>query len=123
MNGSNNQRGISMISIFVIVIVVGFVGLIAVRLFPVYYDYFAISSIFNNVEQHAHGQSPDAIRDTIERRFEVNEVNSVSIHQVKITPARDGGSDVSLHYEERVPFIGNLSLVASFKKDIEVPPS
>ncbi|HET8552033.1 MAG TPA: DUF4845 domain-containing protein [Gammaproteobacteria bacterium] len=123
MNGSIDQRGISMISILVIVIVVGFVGLIAVRLFPVYYDYFAISSIFNNVEQHEHGRSPAAIRDTIERRFEVNAINAVSIHQVKITPARDGGSNVSLHYEERVPFIGNLSLVASFDKNIEVPPS
>ncbi|HET6724459.1 MAG TPA: DUF4845 domain-containing protein [Gammaproteobacteria bacterium] len=121
MQSRTSQRGMSLISGLLIAIIVGFIGLIAVRLFPVYYDYFVVSSVFNHIESDARGKSPAAIRETIERRFEVNEVNVVSIKDVKITPARGGGSDVSLHYEERVPFLANLGLVATFDKQVEVP--
>lgn len=116
------QRGISLVSGLLLVVIVAFAVLVAVRLFPIYFDYLTISSVFNDVRDQARGESPAAIRDTLERRFEVNEVNVVSIHDVTIKPERNGTA-VSVHYEQRVPFIGNLSLVATFDKAVEVPDS
>ncbi|HET7587238.1 MAG TPA: DUF4845 domain-containing protein [Gammaproteobacteria bacterium] len=111
----------SMISMLLVAVIAIAVVLLVIRLFPVYYDSYVVSSIFSDVRSEARGKTADEIRDTIERRFEVNEVNMVSIRDVKISPARNGGSDVSLHYEQRVPFVGNLGLVATFDKHVLVP--
>jgi type II secretory pathway component PulK len=121
MKSKSNQRGLSIISVLLIAVVVIVVGLMAIRLFPVYYDSYVISSIFSEVGHKARGKSASAIRSTIERRFEVNEIDKVSIRDVKITSAHGGASDVSLQYERRVPFIGNLGIIATFKKHVRVP--
>jgi hypothetical protein len=121
MIDKRKQRGISLIGGLIILIVVGFVGLMVVRLFPVYYQYFVVSSVLNDVEDSGRGQSPADIRNTILKRFNINEVHVVSIKDVKIIPAKDGGTDVSVHYDDSVPFLGNLSLVATFDKHVEVP--
>lgn len=120
MMNKTRQRGISLISGLLLVVIVAFIVLLAVRLFPVYFDYLTLSSVFNDVREQAGGESPAAIRDTLERRFEVNDVDVVSIRDVKIKPVR-GGTTVSVHYEQRVPFVGNLSLLATFDKTVEVP--
>jgi hypothetical protein len=121
MTDMQKQRGISLIGGLIILIVVGFVGLMVVRLFPVYYQYFVVSSVLNDVKDSGRGQSPADIRNTILKRFNVNEVHVVSIRDVKIIAAKDGGTDVSVHYDDSVPFLANLSLVATFDKHVEVP--
>ncbi|HET7674689.1 MAG TPA: DUF4845 domain-containing protein [Gammaproteobacteria bacterium] len=116
----HRQRGISLVGGLGLVIIVAILGLLTIRLLPVYFDYFTISSVLNEVRKEAHGMSPSAIRDTIERRFEVNQVEVINVHEVQIRP-NPSGTAVSVHYEERVPFLANLSLVASFDKAVEVP--
>ncbi|HET7370921.1 MAG TPA: DUF4845 domain-containing protein [Gammaproteobacteria bacterium] len=123
MHTKTSQRGMSLISMLLVAVIAVVVMLLVIRLFPVYYDSYVVSSIFSEVSNDARGKTSDEIRDTIERRFEVNEVNMISIREVKITPVRGGGSDVSLHYEQRVPFIGNLGLIATFDKHVLVPGS
>lgn len=120
IHNEHRQGGLSLISGLLLLVVVGFLALVAVRLFPVYFDYFTVSSVLNEVRNTAHGESPSAIRDTIERRFEVNEVDAVSAGDIRILPD-NGGMNVSIRYEQRVPFIANLSLIASFSKSVEVP--
>jgi hypothetical protein len=121
MKAKSSQRGLSIISVLLIAIVVIVIGLMAIRLFPVYYDSYVISSIFSEVGEKAQGKSAAEIRSTIERRFEVNEIEKIPVRDVKITSAHDGASDVSLHYERRVPFIGNLGIIATFNKHVTVP--
>lgn len=121
MGTRESQRGISLISIMLIAVVVIVFGLMAIRLFPVYYDSFVVSSIFSDVADEARGKSASEIRRTIQRRFQVNEIEMVSSKDVKITSDKRGGSDLSLHYEQQVPFIGNLGMIVTFDKHARVP--
>lgn len=115
MDTKTRQRGMSTIGVLLIIVVVLFFGMLALKLFPVYYDSFAVSSIFSEVGQKAHSDSAREIRATLERRFEVNNIDEqISVKNVKIKSNGHGGMDVSLHYERRVPFIGNLDLIATF---------
>jgi hypothetical protein len=122
MRATRHQTGMTPIAtLFVIALVVLGVFL-ALKLVPVYLEYFNVVSSVNSLRDDPDlGQKSKAtVRKMLKRRFDINDVKRAKIDNVKIT--RSGGKTiVAVEYEARVPLVSNIDLIISFSKTAEFP--
>ena len=125
MMTGKRQRGVSAIGGLLIMIVVCFVALLAIRIVPIYISYFMVKS---SLEALAHDSaskdkemSAPELHSALQKRFEIGYVNIVNAQQVKI---RQQGKEriLSLTYEDRRTLIGNLDIVANFDINVVLSP-
>lgn len=123
MMTGKRQRGISAIGGLLIMIVVCFVALLAIRIVPIYLSYFTVKSTLEGLLQDpaSRQMSVSELYNTLQKRFEIGYVSVVDARQVKI---RQQGRErtLSLTYEDRRPLIGNLEIVANFDINIVLSP-
>jgi len=100
---------------------IGFFTLIALRLAPVYMDYYEVAASLDSLQQvpEVTQKTPAEIRDLLQRRFDMNNIDSPTAKKVKIRNV-NGVLNVGLDYEVRRHFMGNVGLVVHFKKDVKV---
>ena len=94
------------------------VALIALRLVPVYMNSFTVGSIVDNVASDAGLSSRDRreIRQAFNKRLNINDVDVVDSKMLQFEEVA-GGVRLVVEYEHRVGVIGNLDVVASFRKE------
>ena len=102
------------------IILVTFVGLFVfagLRLVPVYLNYMKVVGVIDGVREEfdGHGASPTEIRQSIERRFDIEDVKVIKARDVKVSAA-SGGFEVSAVYDHTEPFIANVSFQVHFDK-------
>nr|WP_282571228.1 DUF4845 domain-containing protein [Methylonatrum kenyense] len=92
------------------------------RLVPVYMESFEIGGIVSglNDDTSLHGATHAQLRQALNRRFDVNNIRSIDRDDIQFERERDG-TRVIVEYEARVPLVGNLDGVASFRKEVLVP--
>ncbi|HHJ14965.1 MAG TPA: DUF4845 domain-containing protein [Gammaproteobacteria bacterium] len=117
------QRGMTAIGWLLVLGLIAFFALLTLRLVPVYLEYTKVISVLESVAGQADiGQrSRGEIIKLIRRRFDVNDVRKVDPRQVKIKKDRDG-MKLSIRYERREHLMGNIDIVATFSRQIEVEP-
>ncbi len=121
MKLGTRQRGITLLGFIVVLAVVGFFAFLAMRLFPVYSEYYSVVTAMKGLQgEPGVGQmTPEKIRDLLNRRFYISYVESVKPNHVKIT--RSGtGYNLNIKYEVRKPLAYNLDFVAMFDKTVEL---
>ncbi|MEX0607617.1 MAG: DUF4845 domain-containing protein [Halofilum sp. (in: g-proteobacteria)] len=113
------QRGISPIGWMALLIVVGFVGLVAVRLVPVYLDYYSVVSSAQSVYEKTvrSGGSDREIRESLRRHMQINDINDLGDDIVSIQRGRSG-VDLVIDYEVQKPLVGHIDLVLRFNRSI-----
>ena len=76
-----NQYGMTLISFILILALAAFFGLLAMRLFPVYSEYFSAVNDIKAVTQAAgaQNQSPSQLKDSLYRRFQISYVDSINL--------------------------------------------
>ncbi len=114
------ERGMSMFGWIAIVLMVGTLGLIGLRLAPIYIDYFHVLDVAQTIVQegtHA-GKSKAELRDLVALRFRQNNLRNLKPMIFKFS--KDAGQRlvITIDYEQRVNVFGNLDVVAVFKKTI-----
>jgi len=121
MNHPKAQRGMTAIGWLIVLVLIGFFTLIALRLTPVYLDYYKVASTLDslNDEPMITQKSVPEIRDLISRRFEVNDVSSVTPKDVDIREA-NGVLHVGIDYNVRRHMLGNVDLLVHFDKQVQV---
>jgi flagellin-like protein len=123
MTTGKRQRGISPIGGLLMLIVVCFVALMAIRIVPIYVSYFTVKSALEGLARDpaSRQMSSSEIYSTLQKRFDIGYVSVVDAKQVKI---RQQGREriVSLAYEDRRPLIGNLGIVANFDINVVLSP-
>jgi hypothetical protein len=114
------QTGMTPMATFVIIVVVGFGVYLALKIVPLYLEYFNVASSINSLKDDPDlsAKSTSKIRVLIRKRFEVNDVKRVTSQDVKIKKS-GGGVIVIVQYEARVSIVANIDLVASFHKRSE----
>src|SRR5215469_5189410 len=93
------QRGVTAIGWLVLLIPFAIVIYAGIRLAPVYLNYMKVSRTLNDVadEFRTGGATPDGIRNSISKHFEIDEVDYPTIKDIAIT--RDGrGWEVEAAY-------------------------
>ncbi len=116
----SRQRGMSMISWAVVLIVVAILGTAAFRMVPAYMEHNTISTTIRSVLQDSKTalMSPREIRDGLSKRFTINQVNVIRVDDLAIV--KEGGVlTVSTDYEVREPMFYNVSIVMTFKDEFK----
>ena len=81
----------------------------------------AVSKALESAQTELGGTAPTPqdIRKLISRRFDVDDVSSITPKEIEITRLSQGYK-VEAVYEGRASYIANLSLVAQFNKSVEI---
>ena len=91
------------------------------RLVPVYLEYHALVGAMDRLEQDpgAARLSPAKIRDRIMRSLYVSYASdNIQPHHIKVK--RSNGILISVAYEVRRPMIGNVDVVVSFDRSVNL---
>ncbi|MBI5461819.1 MAG: DUF4845 domain-containing protein [Gammaproteobacteria bacterium] len=121
MQTLKSQRGMTAIGWLIVLGLIGFFVLLALRMTPSYLEYFTISSALESLQNEPGmaNKTPQDIRTMLSKRFDINDVGSITAKDVDIQ--NQGGSYlVGVDYEVRMPVLGNVDVVMSFNKEIEV---
>ncbi len=124
MKGLHQQRGVTGITMVLIVALVVFFALLAIRLFPVYLEHFKVSSHLQNLamEEGIGKLSDNEIRKTLLKRFDIDDVENVRAEDIFIEHPDRNTTLIAIEYEVRTPAFGNVDMVVSFVDEVEVNP-
>ena len=120
----SRQRGATLIGMVVIIGIIGFALYAAIRLTPAYLEYMAVGrALEQTAKEHSDGSTnSEALRNSLQRRWEIDDIHSLMSKDVEIKKAA-GGFTMRAWYRAEVPFIANVSLVADFDKTVDVRTS
>jgi len=115
------QQGLTFISWLVILVVVGFFVLIALKVTPVYMEHFSVKAALESLKNEPliSRKPVSEIRKMLNRRLDMNSIYSLTKDQIFID-RRGGVTTIRIKYEERRKVVGNMSLVMSFDDSIEL---
>ena len=121
--GPGRQGGLTLFGWVLLLVVLAFVSLLGLRTIPVYLESMTVSSVVRDVARNPElrGATPREVRSALNRRMQVNNVESVSNDDVEIERSGDSVRIV-LAYERRFPLIANLDGIASFREEAMIEP-
>ena len=117
----NRQRGATFIGMVVIILILGAGLYAAIRLVPVYLEYTKVARALEQVrdEESANDTNPQAIRRALEKRWDVEDIESIGWRDVEVRKS-ENGFEMEAAYEAERPFAGNIYLVAKFDKLVTI---
>lgn len=116
-----HQHGLTFIGFVLLMAVAGFFLLLLFRLGPVYLNHYKVSSSLESLksDQQLLEKTREDILKTLEKRWDINMVDSVTTKDVKITRS-DGSLRVQVAYDVVRPIVGNVAALIHFDDQIEV---
>ena len=121
MNMQRNNRGLTLIGFLVVLGVVGFFAYLAMRLMPMYIEYFSVVKSMEMIkdEPGSAQKTIEQIRRDLSMKFNTQYVDEGSVPPQAIQLKREaGGATLRIAYEKRVNFMYNIDLVAVFDKSV-----
>ena len=119
MRSRTNQRGMTAIGWLMVLALIGFFVLLALRMVPAYLEFYKVVSTLNSIEEESGFSSPREIRELLERRFEISYVNTITPADVIIKPMGNTYT-VTASYEQREHVVANIYVVMDFEKQVDV---
>jgi hypothetical protein len=117
----NRQKGMSTAGI---IFAMGFFGLIVttiMTLYPMYYGNMKLASVLESIQQDASvdAKSKRAIWDSMNKRLYIQSVTGITPENVTME-RKNGKTTVTVTYEARDTFVGNLFIGASFTESVVI---
>jgi hypothetical protein len=122
VNTLKKQKGISMLGWMAIIMMVVVIGTGALKLTPVYLEYYSVVSILDDMknEKTLSGADKKQIASTFIKRLNMNNVGlKKGDYKIKKVEGKKAYT-IQVQYEVRKPLMGNLSVVASFDRSVEI---
>lgn len=118
---ANQQQGLTLISILLILGFIAFFTLLTLKIAPIYMDHAKVVNALKAVEQTTdiETKSEYEIRDSLSKRFNMNYVYDVTQDDIKVVK-HGNYLKVTIEYETVKKIAGNLSVLAEFNDFIEV---
>lgn len=118
---ARTQRGITLMGFLMVLVVVGFFALIAIKIFPMYSEYYNMRGAVDELaaQPNAANMTASQIYDDLERRFDIAYVSSVKREHIKLVRA-GRGVQLSIDYEVRQPMMGNLDVIGRFEHTVQL---
>jgi hypothetical protein len=109
------QSGMTLIAFVIVLAVVGLFAYVAMKLVPMYSEYYAVKQALKGLaaEPGIADQDPAKIQDLFFRRLYISYAEDVKPEHVKMTRI-DSGWKMDVNYEVRKPMISNLDVVGKF---------
>ncbi len=115
---TNKQKGFSFLGLIILLALIAFFVTIILRLYPVYYEYFSVSSIMTRLADEPL-ENKSAIVKRLTATMQIDNVKRVKLDDFDIKKTKTGFT-VTLDYEDRVEMMGNVDAIAKFNKEIEI---
>lgn len=122
MLSRSKQSGMTFLGYVIVLGIIGFFAVMVMKLMPLYLEYQSVSSIMEQVSTEPASISAVALRSTIQKRLEVNNIDRIKAADFKIRRSK-GVTEVSIQYDAETPFMGNLYFVLKFDKTVELTGS
>ena len=117
MSMKHHQRGMSGLSILVVLLLIGFFATAIIKLLPIYMESWTVKGALTAVvEEGGDGLTPTEIRSKIGRQFTVNQVTAINEKDILIKRLKGGKISIDANYEKRVHFMQNVDVVVKFEK-------
>ena len=119
----HRQRGVTFIGWLVLLVPIGVLVYAGIRLTPLYLEYMNVARTLTQVKTEYDGNGPtaSAVRASIEKHFDSNDVKTISVKDIVIVP-QGRGMAVTASYDAWTPLFADISLVVSFDKTVEISP-
>jgi len=121
-NALGKQRGMTIITVLLIIAIAGIFLTVAFKLGPHYMQFMTVKSVMDDVKNdpESKGQSGKWLLSSINKRLYINEVRSLSVKKdFKFMKASEG-NEISVDYEVRQPLFGNLEALMIFDYTIQI---
>lgn len=121
MNRRHHQKGMTAIGWLLMLGLIAFFTLITLRLVPLYLEFAKVTSVLESLQDEPGitRQTRGEIIKLVTKRFDMNDINYVDPGLVEVSKNK-GVLKVGISYERREHLLGNIDVVASFDKQIEV---
>ena len=122
MKSIHRQRGMTPIGWVLVFLLIAFFALIALKLVPIYLKSFSVGSVISDLknEPGISAMTSRQITSIIVKRLDVNMVTDVDADDIYVEKVGDTMT-ISADYEVRKSMLGNVDIVVSFDKSVEVP--
>jgi hypothetical protein len=117
----SKQSGVTLIGFLVIIVIVGFFGYMAMKLFPSYSEYMGVVKAMKQLStEDSNGKSLDEIRRNLMRKMDFQYVDDAVVKPTDITVKRDAGgaSELEVAYDKQIPFMYNIDFLLHFDKTV-----
>ncbi|MCJ7451637.1 MAG: DUF4845 domain-containing protein [Steroidobacteraceae bacterium] len=116
-----HQRGATFLGMVVIIAILGAALYAGIRLVPVFLEYTKVARALEQVrdESSANDTSAQMIRNALERRWDVEDIESIGWKEIAIRKVSNG-YEVEADYTAERPFVANVYLVAKFDKLVTI---
>src|ERR1700722_16903932 len=116
------QQGMTFIGLLCIPAMGGVISEAGVRRDPVDLNYMNIVKTLETTASEFKGENadPGAMRNSLERHWEITTISAVDYKAVEITKDEDGGVSLHVVYDDSEPYLGNVSLAVHFDKTVKV---
>jgi hypothetical protein len=115
------QQGITAIGFLLIAALVSLVGYGVIRLLPLYMTQFKIRQLMSALKTEYDNNSTNQARlqNEIGKRLDIEGIDFPKRQDFTVAKT-DSGFRVEVNYEDSVPYIANLSLLAKFDNSVEI---
>lgn len=119
----SGQRGITVIGALLLVVVLGFMALVAMKVIPMYIQYFTVKSTVESIrkEPQLAQMSPTEIQKAMQKRFDIGYVDKITAKDLRIRNDRNGRV-LDLVYEDDQPMFYGLHVVLKINEVIPLTP-
>ena len=120
-NTRSNQRGMTMISLMVLLIFFVFVAVILMNVLPVYMTDATVDTVMKALpnDDAAKRASAKSLRGLVHKRLTINSVYSIKSEYIKVKKGR-GENIVTIEYEPRGTLVGSLDYIVTFKHEARI---
>lgn len=121
-----NQRGMTLISWIIILGIIAFFVTVALRIIPMYQEYFGVKNIMHDMEEELRNNKLTKSQANLMllKRFNTGYIGSVKKDNIEIFRGRNNAyvTKIKIDYEVREPFIAQIDLIGHFELEIDVEP-
>jgi hypothetical protein len=116
-----HQKGVSTIGIIAVMGIFGLLVVTFFKVFPMYYGNFKLQTTLEAMQQDGEldPKSKRAIWKSLSKRLYINEVRSIKREHVTMV-RKDGKTTITVSYEIRDQYLGNLFIGASFNESVVI---
>ena len=123
MRAATSQKGLTLIGFAIVLIVVGFFAYAAMKLIPVYTEYFGVVKSMKALQSQAGIETAtiEDIRKKLNVNFDLQYVDESSIPDKNVQLiTKDGQRKLRIFYDKDLPFIYNIDLLVHFDNTVDL---
>jgi len=111
-SGVKREQGISLIGLIFVLVILGFIGVLGLKIVPTYTEFRAIQNAI--VTAKTAGGTPVDMQKSFDASAVAGYISSISGRDL-IIGKENGETEISFAYEKKIPLVGPASLLLEYE--------